>query len=306
MTKRRELEEHRHSLAEVREIMNSMKTLAFMESRKLDRFLAAQRTVVTDIETVAADFLSFHPDALPAPKTDQAEVYLVIGSERGFCGDFNAALTDQAEVYLVIGSERGFCGDFNAALGRFVAEQVSPESKPDAHLIVCGRKLQPLLEHDARVVHYTEGASVVEEIAAVLGQITDTLTGLQSDHGAPSLYLVFHESEESGIIRQRLLPPFRELAQPESQPGFAPRLLLEPAEFVLQLTEQYVFAALHAALYQSLMIENRRRVRHLEGAVSHLDEETAELTRRSNSLRQEEIVEEIEVILLSRDSLAAP
>jgi F-type H+-transporting ATPase subunit gamma len=282
MTKRRELEEHRHSLAEVREIMNSMKTLAFMESRKLDRFLAAQRTVVTDIETVAADFLSFHPDALPAPKTDQAE------------------------VYLVIGSERGFCGDFNAALGRFVAEQVSPESKPDASLVVCGRKLEPLLEHDARVVHYTEGASVVEEISAVLGQITDTLTGLQNDNGAPSLYLVFHESEESGIILQRLLPPFRELAQPESEPGFPPRLLLEPAEFVLQLTEQYVFAALHAALYQSLMIENRRRVRHLEGAVSHLDEETAELTRRSNSLRQEEIVEEIEVILLSRDSLAAP
>jgi F-type H+-transporting ATPase subunit gamma len=282
MTKRRELEEHRHSLAEVREIMNSMKTLAYMESHKLDRFLAAQRTVVTDIETVAADFLSFHPETLPAQATEAAEVYLAIGSERGFCGDFNAAIQ------------------------KFVEEQLPAESKAGAQLIVCGRKLQTLFEHDTRVVDFADGASVVEEIAAVLGHITDTLAGLQQDHRAPALYLVFHQDEESGVVLERLLPPFRQLPQPETNSAFAPLLYLEPGQFLLQLTEQYVFAALHAALYQSLMIENRRRVRHLEGAVRHLDEETAELTRRSNSLRQEEIIEEIEVILLSRDTLTAP
>jgi F-type H+-transporting ATPase subunit gamma len=40
-------------------------------------------------------------------------------------------------------------------------------------------------------------------------------------------------------------------------------------------------------------------VAHLEGAVQHLDTRTEELTRRSMSLRQEEIIEEIEVILLN-------
>lgn len=62
--------------------------------------------------------------------------------------------------------------------------------------------------------------------------------------------------------------------------------------------EQYLFATLHEIAYVSLMAENQRRLRHLDGAVRHLDEQSAVLARRSNSLRQEEIIEEIEVILL--------
>jgi F-type H+-transporting ATPase subunit gamma len=56
-------------------------------------------------------------------------------------------------------------------------------------------------------------------------------------------------------------------------------------------------------LYTSLMVENRRRVTHLEGAVKHMDEESDELRRQCNTLRQEEIIEEIEVILLSSSEL---
>ena len=47
------------------------------------------------------------------------------------------------------------------------------------------------------------------------------------------------------------------------------------------------------------MAENLRRVEHLEAAVRHLDKKAADLRRRCNALRQEEIIEEIEVILLS-------
>jgi F-type H+-transporting ATPase subunit gamma len=50
------------------------------------------------------------------------------------------------------------------------------------------------------------------------------------------------------------------------------------------------------------MAENQRRVQHLEGAVDHLDERAAELTRQVNARRQEEIIEEIEVILLNATS----
>jgi len=56
-------------------------------------------------------------------------------------------------------------------------------------------------------------------------------------------------------------------------------------------------------LYNSLMVENLHRMAHLEGAVKHLDDKSAELARQCNALRQEEIIEEIEVILLSGTSL---
>ena len=56
---------------------------------------------------------------------------------------------------------------------------------------------------------------------------------------------------------------------------------------------------MHELLYVSLMTENHRRMMHLEGAVKHLDEESDKLARQYNALRQEEITEEIEIILLS-------
>ena len=50
MTRLHELEHQRKSLAEIRDILNSMRTLAYMETRKLARFLDAQHAVVESIE----------------------------------------------------------------------------------------------------------------------------------------------------------------------------------------------------------------------------------------------------------------
>ena len=51
------------------------------------------------------------------------------------------------------------------------------------------------------------------------------------------------------------------------------------------------------------MAENHRRVQHLEGAVEHMDDKIGQLKGQCNALRQEEIIEEIEVILLSTEAL---
>lgn len=277
MTRRRKLEQHRHSLNEIRDIMNSMKTLAYMETRKLARFLDAQHAVVQSIEDVATDLLSFYPETLPDAK-------------------------DTTAVYLLMGSERGFCGDFNHALLRHLELALQGQAADSPLLLAVGRKLYTLLEGDSRVTAFIDGASVVEEAAALLNQLVRELTALQDKHGVLSVYCLYHGSED-GIVMQRLLPPFHDLMHQPTRFPHPPVLNLEPAEFLIELTEQYLFAALFELLYTSLMAENHNRVAHLEGAVKHLDDESAELTRQSNALRQEEIIEEIEVILLSAASL---
>ena len=157
MTQRRDLQQHRHSLAEIRDIMNSMKTLAYMETHKLARFLSAQQTVVNSIEEVAADFLGFHSAHLEVIG-NAIPVYLLLGSERGFCGDLNQRLIQQLEVSL----------------------QTSMQTNP--LLLVIGHKLQTLMQQDKRVIAELKGASVVEEVSAVLDQIVDALLRLQQQH----------------------------------------------------------------------------------------------------------------------------
>ena len=80
---------------------------------------------------------------------------------------------------------------------------------------------------------------------------------------------------------------------------------MAPQDCLTDLSEQYLFAVLHEILYTSLMSENYKRVTHLEGAVRHMDDESEKLARQCNALRQEEIIEEIEVILLSASNLFA-
>ena len=104
-------------------------------------------------------------------------------------------------------------------------------------------------------------------------------------------------------LLEPLLPPFEAHRGQSPPPGFAPLLNLAPRDFLLELGEQYLFVALHAMLCESLLAESERRVRHLDGAVRHLEEQLATLQRRVQTLRQEEIIEEIEVILLNAAQL---
>jgi len=277
MTHLRDLERHRHSLAEIRNILNSMKTLAYMETRKLSRFIESQRAVVDSIDEVAADLLSFFPGILPA--ADGA-----------------------APVYLLIGTERGFCGDFNHALPRKLESVLDASAPAPPTVIAVGHKLEVLLENDERISARIEGAGVAEEVPAVLNPLVAELSRLQQLHGLVKVECLYHGMDEDILVRD-LLPPFERFRDAPRRDAHPPLLNQPPGDLLLELTEHYLFAALHQVLYTSLMAENHHRIAHLDGAVKHLDHESAELTRRCNALRQEEIVEEIEVILLSAASV---
>ncbi|MDP2204374.1 MAG: F0F1 ATP synthase subunit gamma, partial [Methylicorpusculum sp.] len=91
MSQSRELQLHIVQMTEIRSILNSMKNLALIEIHKLARFQVVQGCAVANIENAALDFLDHYPD-LKADETDVTQIYVLIGTERGFCGDFNEQL----------------------------------------------------------------------------------------------------------------------------------------------------------------------------------------------------------------------
>lgn len=277
MTRRRDLERHRQGLGEIRDIMNSMKTLAFLETRKLTRFIRAQQAVVESIEEVAADFLGFHAETLPE-------------------------VGESTPVYLLIGTERGFCGNFNQTLAEHLQPALELQSTGTPAVIAVGARLHSLLDRTQHEAITIAGAGVVEEIPPVLHEIVHQLSALQQRHAMLSVYGLYHTGND-GIAMQKLLPPFQQQRNQPRRFTHPPLLHLPPSQFLIELTEHYLFAALHAMLYTSLMAENLDRMTHLESAVSHLDDKSEELARRCSAMRQEEIIEEIEVILLSSANL---
>ena len=79
---------------------------------------------------------------------------------------------------------------------------------------------------------------------------------------------------------------------------------LPPAEFFAELLDHYLLAVLHGLLYESLAAENRQRLAHMEHALHRLEERVARLALKRNALRQEKIIEELEVILSSEQAFA--
>lgn len=275
MSKRRELEGQIHSLGEIKEIMNAMKNLALMETHRLSRFLDTQRRVVSSLESAAADFLSFHPHLIPRE-------------------------TESRHVYVLVGSERGFCGDFNESLVRSVDRQIPATEK--GCLVVVGNKLSTKLAGDARVATFVDGPSVAEEVETVLTKLMEALSGLNAERADPLRITVFHHRAEKDDVSISVLRPFREGAGGKNF-AYPPLLNVAPQALLAGLIEEYLSAMLYELLYSSLMAENQRRIEHMDSAVRRLDKAVTDLLLRRNSMRQEEITEEIEIILLSIEAL---
>ncbi|MDO9048795.1 MAG: FoF1 ATP synthase subunit gamma [Methylobacter sp.] len=274
MSLSRELQLHITQLKEIRSILNSMKILAFMETHKLQRFKTMQGQAVANIERAALDFLDFYPGSAAS--------------------DHNAA-----HIGILLGAERGFCGDFNESLINAVA------AKAYTGIIAIGSRLCNRLEDiTTEVIATLEGANVAEEVPAIIHRLIDTISALHGE-STPTLQLtvVYHDNASNQISHRQVFPPFTQPNERTFHYSNPPVLNLEPGEFFADLIDHYLFAVLHEIFYISLMAENNSRLQHLDGAVNHLDDETVKLQRKSQIYRQEEITEEIEVILLNAENL---
>ena len=261
------------ALHDIRDIMAALKNISLTEGLRLRRFLDTQQRVVTGIEQAMADFLSHYPQDLPGCDA-QFEIILLVGSERGFCGDFNETL-----------------------LGHLTT--VSPAQQA---LIVVGGKLAGRLEETRIPAATMAGPTTVEDVPSVLLAVVDKLRELNARHDTAQLTIVHHQYDGHSVaLRHR--QPFRDFATQATPRGYPPLLNVPPQIFFRELIDHFLFAVLHGIFYSSLAAEHQIRLQHLQGAIEHIDRQSTSLTQRYNSLRQELITEEIELIVLSAGSL---
>jgi F-type H+-transporting ATPase subunit gamma len=280
MSQSHALQVHIGQLEEIRAILNAMKNLAFMEIHKLSGYQIAQGLVVANIEEAALDFLSFHPE-LAVAESPTRHIGIIVGSERGFCGDFNKSLIEN----LV-------------------------ENNISGVIAIGSRLVNKLIDHNRPLISEIAGANSTEEVPAVLSQLIESINVLTETNNAPALNsmgikltTVYHDFNSGGIKQRMIFPPFRRQGRQAGRYKHPPILNLDPRDFYTKLIHHYLFAVLHDVFYSSLNAENHNRLQHLENAIKHLDDETVSLHRKLKTYRQEEITEEIEVILLNLENV---
>lgn len=276
MSERRQIERRLRTFSDVAEIMGALKNAAQVEATRLRRYVPAQQRVVRTVEAATHDFLMHYPQSLHAPAS-------------------------AVEFFLVVGSERGFCGSYNEELAAALERERAKEGASRAPVVVVGRRLASRLSRRIQLAAALEAPSVADEVQPTITRLIAGLQRLPAARAAllPLSITVLHHEVAGRSSEVQVSKPFRAFRGDGRRFSDPPRLYLEPLAFFRELTDHYLFAVLHELFYSALLAENERRLQHLEGALRRLDHKRSELTLRANALRQEEITEEIEIILLS-------
>jgi len=255
------------ALSDIEEIVTAMRSLAFVELRRLLETIAHQGETLAAIERAIRELLAHHPQPL-------------------------SGTAEAGDVLLAIGSERGFCGDFNTQ----VATALSQPAATSQRLLVVGARLDLALA-DSEVGHEAlKGATVSEEVPHVLQQIAAALRRNGDSGTTTSGLVVLHHGSDGTLVRERLLPSPAPPRVPE--PRTPLQLQLPPRDLFQALMDQYLLGRLNAALLASLHAENHRRLEHTGAAIDRLDRELDVVQRQRRRARQEAITQEIEIMLL--------
>lgn len=274
---RRHLIDHQLALLDdVRSIMDSIKTLAHMENQRLTPTLPIQQQSLQHVQQMASVFAADH-DLPPLHGDSEIPLLIVIGSERGLCGDFNKQLMQALDDL--------------------------PAHDPPRPFITLGSRLGLKLEGRPGLLAQLPGASIAEDIPGVIRTLLEQCAELQNQRPDLSLALLYHDIRRADITLDPLLSPF--FADSHNAAGQPVLLNLQPDAFLRELLQHYLYRVLIHACYSSLLAENRKRVAHLENAVNHLDEEHERLLHRRNRFYQEDIIAELEIIMLADPSMGS-
>lgn len=275
MSKLSDLQARMASLQEIGAVLNAMKNLSLVEITKISRQYLNQQELLQSVKLALADFEHF------------------------FGSVSSVSETAQGNVFVAVGSERGFCGGFNEAVQKIYARETAQHA--NAKLIIVGRKLALKFADDKRLVAALDGPSAAEEIPGVISALAKELSKFPAN-----TWKIIHNSYDGEGSRVEVNSPF-EFAKLPVTPAFAfaPLLNVPPAEVRMQIVEQFLFALFYRIFYLSFTAENHERLRHMEGALNKIQDQQQRLKQHANSLRQESITEELEIILLSAEGMRA-
>jgi F-type H+-transporting ATPase subunit gamma len=262
--------------------------------RAQQRMRAAEpysRELTTAVEAVVSRSSALNHPLLSEPESSTRAAVLVLTSDGGFCGAYNANVLREASRLRQRNTEDGIrslnyvAGRKGIAWHRFRELPVEEEWS--------GFSAQP---------SYADA----ERVATVL---LDAFEKDAKDGGVDEIYLVATEFvsmlTQRPVVR-RLLPMEIEEKAGERPGGPLPSYEFEPSTDVVldALLPQYVASRVYYAMLEAAASELAARRRAMKAATDNANDLIDRLTREANNARQAEITQEISEIVGGSNALA--
>jgi F-type H+-transporting ATPase subunit gamma len=295
------------SVGSMKKITKAMELVATSRIAKAQERVAASLPyswAITDVLTALASSADIdHPLLVPRPVARRAGV-LVITSDRGLCGGYNANVIRTAESLITRLHEEGKEVEL-FVVGRKGVTYYSFRGR-DIAASWTGFSEQPSFEDARRIGEtmigvFVAGADDVDDIGAPGG--ADGVLGVDELH-------VVHTQFKSLLtqipVANFLAPMHVEETEAEAN-ALPPAYDYEPDPDTLldALLPKYINTRIYAALIDAAASESAARRRAMKSATDNAEEILETLTREMNSARQAEITQEISEIVGGANALAA-
>ncbi|HEV8572636.1 MAG TPA: F0F1 ATP synthase subunit gamma [Actinomycetota bacterium] len=279
----------------IRSVQSTMKITRAMELIAASRILKAQQRVeaarpYAEQLTRAMEDVARQTGALVHPLLEerpnpQKVAVLLVTSDRGLCGAYNANVIRRAERLI----------------GRLRGDGVEPV------LYVVGRKGVSYFRFRRIPVESSwTGFSEVPGYAQA-EEIGEALIGAFAEGGVDAVHAAYTDFRSAFTLRpidKRFLPiapeeVSGEAAEPSAEYIFEP----EPAEILDALLPRYVTAKIFHAMLESAASENAARRRAMKAATDNAEDLIRRLTRVANQARQAEITTELMEVVGGAEAL---
>ncbi|MDO4581990.1 MAG: ATP synthase F1 subunit gamma [Bacillota bacterium] len=276
----RDIKRRIKSVKSTQQITKAMKLVSAAKLRKAQAAVLAVRPFARKIEDIIVDL--------------------------GSAGIDHPYLQERDEIkrscYVVIGSDRGQCGGFNANLNRYIEAHLRQAEGGEHVLVTVGRKVRDYcakrgftIDYDYTAIDDNPNFFQAQELAARL--LRDFDSGAYDE-----IYMVYSEFKSAMVqvpMMRRLLPV------PEPQPDDNENIftngeyIFEPGrdEILSAILPQYVDISVFAALQEAKASEHGARMTAMSSATDNASEMIASLTLSLNRARQAAITTEITEIV---------
>lgn len=220
----------------------------------------------------------------------------------------------QKLLMVVLGSDRGLCGGFNAGINKFVENFMKSEAKAfqKVDYIFVGRRVNDYFtRRGVTAIDYINrlDKDISYELAAKVSSriMKDYLAG---DYDEVRIVHNEFKSAISQIVRsEKLLPIDIQLSsfhqQGEKSTGFSKDLIYEPSpeEMIQQLLVKHFDLQVYRTMSESVASEHGARMTAMENASNNAKAMIESLTLTYNKLRQEKITTELIEITSGAEAL---
>jgi F-type H+-transporting ATPase subunit gamma len=227
-----------------------------------------------------------HPHPLLARREEKRVLFLVISSDRGLCGAFNANINKRAEALWKAKVAEGVEVKF-ATVGRRARDYFRRRSAPS----------------------FQDFEGVWEDLnLAQARRIARTLLAPFLSGEVDAIYLIYNEFKSAmtqQVITRPLLPLSEVPAAPEHDAEPSPEYIFEPNQGSLfeALVPMYIEITLLRALYDSVAAELGARMTAMDSATKNAADMISSLTLRYNRQRQAVITTELIEIIAGSEAL---